>query len=516
MLRHIRKYLILGLLVLLVPMYVLFSMTQAQSSDEILKKSWENYKAKYIEPNGAVRRPDQGNDVVSEGVAYAMLRAVWVQDQETFDRVYDWTEKNMSRKNNPDLDDNLLGWKYTNGVADWGAASDADLDYALALAFASKTWDKPSRSDLEGYAAKSIAVQTDILNLATGKAGGKLHLQPGTWNMFTAPITVNPSYLSPGHYKIFNAMKPDARWLELTDTAYELLWKSSNDISGTRGVGLPPNWVQVNDDGSVSKASNFDINYTYDAFRTSWRVALDYMWFSDERAKNYLTKSGARDLMLKQFKDSDMIFAEYSHDGNVMGRYDNAGVYGVNVGWFIPENRDVVEKFAEKMEVAYSNNNGFFVNDSYYMENWGWLGYAMATNSVPNMYNGGIAPKQDAQQLFDAVIGEALEHSMVESIQTDAIEYITGLEILNPKNGNNLGGQVQLQVFNDDPTTVGTWWSVDSGSWVSMQKSNVENVWASDINLSGWTWKQNGEYTIRAWSMNDKDEVKQTKVQIKR
>jgi endo-1,4-beta-D-glucanase Y len=232
------------------------------------------------------------------------------------------------------MGDNLLAWKYTDKVEDWGAASDADLDYALALAFASKRWSAPSKGSLPPYAKKSLLVQQDILKLETGRAGGKLYLQPGTWNMAQAPITVNPSYLSPAHYKIFNQMQADPRWAELTDSAYDVLWKSSQQIGGSVGVGLPANWVSVTDDGSVVKADAFDINYTYDAFRTSFRVGLDYAWFGDSRAKNYLTVSGARNFLLNQLISQGKIFAEYAHDGNPLGRYDNAGVYAINIGWF--------------------------------------------------------------------------------------------------------------------------------------------------------------------------------------
>lgn len=506
-------------MLLLLPMYFLFTVTRAQQSDEVLQKSWEKYKSTFITSDGAVRRLDQGNDVVSEGVAYAMLRAVLMNDQSTFDRVYAWTESHMSRTLNPDLKDNLLAWKYTDKVADWGAASDADLDYALALAFASKKWSAPGISNLPGYTQKSLAVQQDILHLETGKAGGKLHLQPGTWNMFTAPVIVNPSYISPAHYKVFNQMKADSRWNELLDTGYDVLHKSSQEISGVRGVGLPANWVSVKDDGSVVKADNFDINYTYDAFRTSFRVALDYMWFGDARAKQYLLASGGREFLKNQYAQNSKVFAEYSHDGNSIGSYDNAGVYGVNMGWFVAEDRDVVSQFNQKIEAEYERNNGAFLSsNSYYMENWAWFGYALGTNRLPNLYASTQAPAAPTQspELFNPVIGDAVEHTIDTQFDTSALEYMTGLHIMAPVGGEKVNGTVTMKVFNDDPQSVGTWWSVDTGGWVTMQKSSIDHVYTYDIDFSGWNWREDGTYTLHAWSFDSSEQVRHTKVVIKR
>jgi len=46
------------------------------SADEtLLARSWETYRARFITLEGRVVRPEHGGDTVSEGQAYAMLRA---------------------------------------------------------------------------------------------------------------------------------------------------------------------------------------------------------------------------------------------------------------------------------------------------------------------------------------------------------------------------------------------------------------------------------------------------------
>lgn len=49
--------------------------------DAILAASWQFYKSHFIQADGRVVRPDNQNDTVSEGQAYALLRAVWSNDQ---------------------------------------------------------------------------------------------------------------------------------------------------------------------------------------------------------------------------------------------------------------------------------------------------------------------------------------------------------------------------------------------------------------------------------------------------
>ena len=50
--------------------------------------AWNTYKTKMIVNNGGglrVQRPENGNDTVSEGIAYGMLMAVYMDDKATFD-----------------------------------------------------------------------------------------------------------------------------------------------------------------------------------------------------------------------------------------------------------------------------------------------------------------------------------------------------------------------------------------------------------------------------------------------
>ena len=80
-----------------------------ESARENLAILWRSYQHYYIQ-DGRVMRPSNDFDTVSEGQAYAMLRACWQSDRETFDAVYRWTEQNLSREKSHG--DNLLSWRF--------------------------------------------------------------------------------------------------------------------------------------------------------------------------------------------------------------------------------------------------------------------------------------------------------------------------------------------------------------------------------------------------------------------
>src|SRR5690242_4146357 len=111
--------------------------SDTRQSSQMLTDSWRGYKNYFIQEDGEVRRPREG-DAISEGQANALLRAVVMGDRKTFDRILKWTEEHLSRKA---LGDHLLSWHYKNGsVQDKMPATDADIDYALALLLASEKW----------------------------------------------------------------------------------------------------------------------------------------------------------------------------------------------------------------------------------------------------------------------------------------------------------------------------------------------------------------------------------------
>lgn len=215
----------------------------------------------YVDPDGRVVRHDQGGDTVSEGQAYALLVAVAVRDQDTFNRVWSWTQTHLLRS------DGTLSWRWLDGqVVDESSASDADLDTARALVLAGQVFADQALSTAGSTLGDAVldveTVQTDI---------GRI-LVSGNWAT-TEPYAYNPSYASPAAVDVLAKASPDRRWAALAQ--------------GTRAIttqvlanaDLPPDWAQVHADGRVDSMpgaagrGNEGVRYGYDATRMPLRYA---------------------------------------------------------------------------------------------------------------------------------------------------------------------------------------------------------------------------------------------------
>ena len=214
----------------------------------------------YVEDDGRVVRTDQGGDTVSEGQAYAMLVAVGLGDERTFERVWDWTQDNLQRS------DALLSWRWAEGaVVDESSASDADLDAARALVLAGERFDEPA------WTAAGLDLGGAVLDLETVQTAVGRILTAGQWAT-TEPYAYNPSYASPGATAVLAAASDDPRWAELDE--------GSRAVTAAllAGAPLPPDWAQVHADGTVqampgAQGRGSSVRYGFDAARTPVRFA---------------------------------------------------------------------------------------------------------------------------------------------------------------------------------------------------------------------------------------------------
>ena len=352
----------------------------------ILQESWQSYKTHFITSEGKVIDPSN-NFTTSEGQSYALLRAVWIDDKETFNNVLNWTNKNLKLKNS-----NLFTWSWIQdndgnwGTRDEGTATDADEDIALALLFAYKKWDNPAHLE---QAQKII---NDIWDYEVVEIQGKHYLTAGNWTSTKKDIVINPSYLAPYAYRIFAEVDPSHNWMELVDTSYDVLDNSSASSLGyNKSIGLPPNWCAINPDGKITSAEHlgdFSRDYSYDAIRTPWRIALDYQWNKEPRARKYLE---SLEFLNKEWLEKKKISASYSHNGESWENYESTASYGTNLGYFIvvhPEtSKEIYEekilgKYFEDEEKSYWNDP-----KNYYEQNWGWFGTALYADKLPNLWN---------------------------------------------------------------------------------------------------------------------------------
>jgi endoglucanase len=379
----IKKSISIGLVFLLVARGIFGFMTsERKKAAEILDKTWSGYKNYFITPDGRVKRIKDG-DTVSEGQAYAMLRAVWMNDQETFDRCYRWSEENLSRRLSKG--DNLLAWQWKDGqVADWMPASDADVDYALSLIFASRRWNNPILPAIEAYDKKAKAILSDILSkLTITNPSGRVYLTP--WipaEKEFQTIPTNPSYYSPAHFRIFYRFTSNEQWLKLVDTTYFLVNALTNEFNGQRGRGLIPDWCAVEPNDHIVPLERKNSHFGWEAVRVPFRLALDYVWFGSPESETYFSVFGR--FLQNEWQRQHAVFCEYHYDGTVIGdKYESPLFYAAYFTTLFWKDPGISKEFLNKVRTRLiKSDQGWVYQDQqeYYVNSLTWLAEGFKAN----------------------------------------------------------------------------------------------------------------------------------------
>jgi endo-1,4-beta-D-glucanase Y len=362
---------------------------------------WDVYKKEYIEP-GTFRVLDKQKDFIttSEGQSYAMLRAVWVGDKETFDNTWKWTKDNLRRE-----EDGLFSWlfgKLPDGgygiLKDQGGyntATDADVDIALALVFASTRWND------ESYLGDAYVIIDEIWKNEVVTVNGKPYLAANNLEK-DAPtnMVVNPSYFAPYAYRIFSHLDPEHPWMQLVDTSYEVLHASiDSPLDKGSSARIPPDWVFLNKKtGQVTAPQNTNLttNTSFDALRVPWRIALDWQWFKEPRAEELLSKMS---FLTNEWENKSLLYTNYAHSGEPVLESQSAAFYGGTIGYFMvvdPENAKMIHD--NKLQVLFNpDTNNWKVQLGYYDDNWAWFGLALYNNMLPNLAEQITSPRPNTQ-----------------------------------------------------------------------------------------------------------------------
>ena len=368
---------------------VSLSFAESLCSDEIMKNTWTGFKHYFIAADGRVMRPAE-NDTVSEGQAYAMLRAVWLNDKETFDKCYRWTEKNMSRRLKNQ--DSLLGWHWKDGgITDWMPASDADIDYAASLIFAHSRWGKNQPKDLRPYSKTAGQMLGDILEKETFRTkSGRLYFSPWIIEKTdeTRTFPLNPSYFSPAQFRVFHEFSPDNRWLELVDTTYFMLENLSVEFNGKKGIGLFPDWCSVDNNDLFLPLEDKNSGFGHEAIRVLFRISLDYLWNKEHKAKMIIDRK-ITPFIESEFKRQRAVYCEYAYDGTPVKKYENPGFYSCYASAIMASNSRFIDRLADKNQNYLKKNNGFWTyqnNTDYYTNCLGWLYDGLKSEIIINLF----------------------------------------------------------------------------------------------------------------------------------
>lgn len=367
-------YLIFSTILLIAGISCSNNLFKQYDSIKINKQTWEGYKYCFIK-NGRVIRPKH-NDTVSEGQAYAMLRAVWLNDKKTFNDCYIWTENNLSRIKK--TNDNLLAWHWKNGrVTDWMPASDADIDYALSLFLAYAKWGNSNLSDLDDYKTKALKIVSDILRLETFSVNNQLILSPWIIDLdkLQDNFPVNPSYFSPAHFRIFYSFTKDEKWLKLIESSYDILNKLKNNFADNKGIGLIPDWCMINKKGKIIPYEGKSNDFGWEALRIMFRVSLDYEWFKNVNAKKFLMTSFVP-FIESEWNKNKSIYCEYDYSGKSLNPYENAAFYSCYYLALNTSESKISKLILDKNRSFLKKYNKYFIyhnEKEYYVNSLAWL-----------------------------------------------------------------------------------------------------------------------------------------------
>lgn len=358
------------------------------SENTMLSALYNDYRKEYWEAETGRTIDRERDDITtSEGQSYTMLRAVWMSDQPTFDKTWKWTKEQLQRD-----DDKLFAWKWgqlpdkTYGVlTDQGGqntASDGDVDIAFALLMAAGRWQQ------QKYLDEAAAIIPDIWEEEVITVDDKYYLASNNLEKRSGSDAVmNPSYFAPYAFREFAKVDRTHPWNELVDSSYELINTSLDDpLASPASAKIPPDWFLMNrETGEIHppKTPDLTTNYSFDAMRTPWRLALDHQWNGEKRAKDTLRKMA---FFGTQWQKDSKIYSTYGHDGTTLKQDEVPAIYGGTLGYFSVIDRTAGKKIYDtKLKSLYDANDNSWVDGvSYYSDNWAWFGMALFDKRLDN------------------------------------------------------------------------------------------------------------------------------------
>lgn len=354
--------------------------------EALLSESWQAYRQRFIQADGRVIDWEDNSRTVSEGQAYAMLRAVFIDDPEIFELTLQWAEENLKRSPGPsDVDgqDYLWAWKWgeradgTWGIQDANFASDADIDAVTALILAARRWDRPDYLQLAYKKLNDLWIQSTVALPTVDLEDTQRYLLPGPLLAFQpepGKIYINPSYLAPYAFRLFAEVDPNPShdWMALVDSSYEIL-EQTQTLSQP---GLPADWVlfelATRTIAPIPDGAPLNSQYSFDAYRVWWRVTWDAVWFDEPRAQQFLEQHLV--YLRERWEDQGTIPAILSLSGEALADYEATAQYAM----LYPAFRLIDPAIADAMysrKLLSSYAEGIWDNaDAYYVQNLAWLG----------------------------------------------------------------------------------------------------------------------------------------------
>ncbi|MBG9733866.1 glycosyl hydrolase family 8 [Paenibacillus alvei] len=317
------------------------NVDQAEMDNEV-RRLYDEWKGRYLKKNPYVsnqyfvhynlnQESDDDPQVVttSEANGYGMLitaiMAGYDSNAQTyFDGLYRFYKAHPS-----EINAQLMAWQQkdngsaivSNEDAGVNGATDGDMDIAYGLLLADKQWGSSGSINY-----KSAAVQIINAIMASEVNQSAWHLKLGDWASDSSSKWgkgTRPSDYMLNHLRAFRAATGDGRWDTVLNQTYSIIQQLYTGYASS--TGLLPDFATKESNGYKPAVGEYletdkDGYYYYNASRTPWRIATDYILTGDSRAKAQLTQLNNW-IKGKTGSDPAKIKAGYRLNGNQINSY---------------------------------------------------------------------------------------------------------------------------------------------------------------------------------------------------
>lgn len=239
-------------------------MTLPRYARTALAPDWDDYKHRYVAPDGRVVDNANGGISHSEGQGYGMVLAALMRDREAFDRIWGWTQANMLIR-----PDGLAAWKWSpvnHKIEDMNNATDGDILIAWALGEAALGFVDEKYEAAGSKIAQAIGKQV-VRNSPAGPV-----LLPGVDGFDSGKpdgLTLNLSYWIYPAFPTLQRLAPDVDWDGVRTSGLDLMRKSKFGR-----LRLPSEWISIAD-GNPQPASGYPARFGYNSIRIPLYLAAD-------------------------------------------------------------------------------------------------------------------------------------------------------------------------------------------------------------------------------------------------
>lgn len=286
-------------------------------SDKITEpNAWAEYeswiKLYYVECPGGEARIDYNGSTVSEGIGYGLVITAYAGDKEKFDKLLKYYNARLTGNG-------VMNWEYRDcgtSPSGSGAATDGDLDAVMGILVAVHQWPG------QGYDAAFKKLAGSIRGSEFDTGCGLIVQKPG--DVWGGCDCTNPSYFAPGYYRAFSKFyekegdSDNANfWSQAATDAYVVLFKNQNSSSGLVSAWSNSNGAVGGCGGQVSGGAG-PSDYQYDACRTPWRIATDFLWWGASDAQRFLEP--IVDFVKTDVGGIEEVLDGYAHNGTVLDK----------------------------------------------------------------------------------------------------------------------------------------------------------------------------------------------------